>query len=160
MNKNSVYLIILFSIIWVILTESLALWSIAAGVVISAVCVYFCHRLLAMEKISNVNLWKLFLYAFYLIGQIYLAGFAAVRLIIVGAKTDIVRIKTDIDNDYLRVILANSITLTPGTLTLGLNDNRLTVLWLRPKTGAPQDLANAGDKIKGRLEKQLLKAQR
>ena len=158
MNRNSVYLILLFSIIWIILSESYAPATVVAGLVFSVACVYFSHRLLAMDKIANVKFLRLFLYVFYLLGQIYLAGFAAIKLIIKGASADIVRIKTNIDNDFLRVILANSITLTPGTLTLGLNDDRLTVLWLRDKKSAGQGLENADDQIKGKLEKQLSKA--
>ena len=158
MKRNTVYLIILFNIVWIILAENYAVWTVASGLVISIVCVLFSHKLLAVDKIANVNFLRLFLYVFYLLGQIYLAGFAAIKLIIKGARTDIVRIKTDIDNDFLRVILANSITLTPGTLTLSLNDDRLTVLWLRDRESAGEDLENAGDMVKGNLERQLSKA--
>ena len=36
-------------------------------------------------------------------------------------------IKTDIPSKFHRVILANSITLTPGTLTINLDDNYLLI---------------------------------
>ena len=156
--KNSIYLILILTIIWTILTENLTFWSIGTGHIISIICVYICGKLLRFDKISNINYWRLFLYVFYLIGQIYIAGIAAIKLIIKGAKTDIVVIHTEIDNDFLKVLLANSITLTPGTLTLELKDDRLTVLWLRDKKSGSQDTENADELIKGKLEKQLLKA--
>ena len=156
--KSTIYLVMIFTIIWVILTENLSFWSIGTGHILSIICVYICGKLLRFERISNINYWRLFLYVFYLIGQIYIAGIAAIKLIVKGAKTDIVVIYTEIDNDFLKVLLANSITLTPGTLTLELKDDRLTVLWLRSKTSGSQDTENADELIKGKLEKQLLKA--
>ena len=160
MNRNSIYLIILFTFIWIILSESISLWPAAAGLVVSIVCVYFSGKLLAVEKISNVSFWRLFIYIFYLAGQIYLAGFAAIILIIKGARSDIVKVDTKLESDFLKVILANSITLTPGTLVLELKGDIITVLWLRDKKSDPHDLENAGEQIKGKLEKQLLKAQK
>ena len=160
MSRVSVYLVVLYSAIWIILTESLALWSIATGIALGVISVFLCNKFIVIERISNLNIWRLLLYIPYLIVQIYLAGFAAIGLIIKGARTEIVKIRTDIDNEYLRVILANSITLTPGTLTLGLSDDRLTVLWLREKSAKPEDISDAGTIIKGKLEKQLKKAQK
>ena len=39
----------------------------------------------------------------------------------------IVRFKTDLKTKTARVLLANSITLTPGTITVALQDNEYTV---------------------------------
>ena len=157
-NRNSVYLVVLFTAIWVILTENTSALSIAAGFAIGCACIYCCHRFLSMDRIDDVHIGRLMLYIFYLIGQMYLAGFAAIKLIIMGAKTDVVTVRTDISSRFLRVLLANSITLTPGTLTLDLSGDRLTVLWLRPKASAPVGIEAAGEQIKGKLERQLQKA--
>ena len=45
--------------------------------------------------------------------------------------------------------MANSITMTPGTVTIELEDNRITVLWLENK---PVSKKEAGEIIKGDLE--------
>ena len=153
-------MVLAFTIVWIILTESLSPLLILAGFVVSVGCVYFCSKMLPLEKISNVNYWRLFVYVFYLIGQLYLAGMSAIKLIIIGAKVDIVEINTSIDNDLLRVFLANSITLTPGTLTLELFDDSLTVLWLREKASGYEDYGDADEIIKGGLERMLKKAQK
>ena len=160
MNRNSIYAFIAFSIIWIILTESFALWSVVTGLVVSLICVYFYNRLLDMEKISNVSFAKLGIYIFYLIGQIYLAGFGAIMLIIAGAKVNIVVINTGIEDDFLRVLLANSITLTPGTITLELQEDRITVLWLRDRNQGFEDNEDEDETIKGGLERMLIKAQK
>ena len=161
MKRNTVYFVLLFTILWIIMTESLSPWSILAGFAFSVLCVIFCYKMLPFEKIADINLWRLFLYSIYLIGQLYLAGLSAIRLVILGAKADIVEINTEIENDFLRVVLANSITITPGTLTLELQDDELTVLWLRKKTsGGYEDHEDPDETIKGGLERMLRKAQK
>ena len=159
MNKNSIYLIILLTIVWVVLCEELSVPVVATGILISAGCAYFCRKYLPLRVITGVNFLKLGMYPFYLIGQIYLAGFDAIKLIIKGAKVDVVEVKTEITNDFLRVILANSITLTPGTVSLDLNGETITILWLRDKASGSQDMVNAGELIKGKLERKLLNTQ-
>ena len=160
MKKNTVCLVVLFTAIWVILAESYAVLQIAIGFAVSIACVLCAHYFIEMDRITNVKIWKFITYIIYLIGQIYLAGFNAIKLIIIGAKVDIVKVKTNTDSDFFNVMLANSITLTPGTLSLGINENEIAVLWLREKDADAQELDNADEIIKGSLERQLLKAQK
>jgi multicomponent Na+:H+ antiporter subunit E len=90
----------------------------------------------------------------------YWAAILAIKLILVGAKADVVKIRTKIKSDFLKVALANSITLVPGSVTLDLKDNRLTVMMLRDKNAKDEDLENAGKLMTEKLEKRLLKAQK
>ena len=159
MNKNSIYLIILLTAVWIILCEELSVSTVATGIAISAGVAYFYQKYLPLNAITGVNFLILAMYPFYLIGQIYIAGFNAIKLILTEAKVDIVEVKTKVTNELLRVILANSITLTPGTVSLELKDETITVLWLREKTSAPRDMDEAGESIKGKLERKLLKTQ-
>lgn len=39
----------------------------------------------------------------------------------------IVAVKTDLESDWKKLLLANSITLTPGTLTLDIKDDTLFI---------------------------------
>ena len=160
MNKNSIYSIIILTFLWVILSERISPVTMAAGLFIGAGCVFFSGKFLPLNKITGVNFFRLAMYPLYLIGQIYLAGFQAIRLILSGSKVDIVEIKTEITNEFLEVILANSITLIPGTVSLELKDEKITVLWLRDKKSGSDDMDKADEIIKGNLERKLLKAQR
>ena len=165
MNRNSVYLLILLTFVWVILSEKLSLLTLTAGILISAVSVYYSHKYLpsssiTVSSIMNVNFFRFAIYTVFLIGQVYLAGLHAIKIIMTGEKVYIVEVKTKITNDFLKVILTNSITLTPGSVSLDLKDETITVLWLRGKKSGPGDLDNAGDLLIGKLEKKLLKAQR
>lgn len=69
-------------------------------------------------------------YALLLIKEIVKASLAMLRLIVTGRPYEpvIVSFSTELKSGFTRVILANSITLTPGTITAELDaDGRFTV---------------------------------
>ena len=158
LQKGSIYTAIALTIVWVILREQLLLLDVLAGFALSIICLYFFHKFLPLGNIEDVSFVKLITYPFYLIGQIYLSGLYVIKIIFIGAKVDIVDIKTTIKNDTLRVILADSITLTPGSILLELKEETLTLLWLR-SIRAPECTDDADVLLKGGLEERLLKAQ-
>ena len=160
MRRSIVYMIIAFSAIWIVLIENLTLWTVLSGLIVSVICVVLCRKFFPSDKIAGVNYFRFVLYVFYLIGQIYRAGLQAIKLILKGARSDIVTFETEITNDFLRVMLANSITLVPGSVTLDMHGEKLTVMMLRDKNATEQDLEKDSEKMKGRLEKRLLKAQK
>ncbi len=50
-----------------------------------------------------------------------------------------VTIKTGLDGDVSKLILANSITLTPGTLSVDLEENELLIHWVDVKGNTQDD---------------------
>lgn len=161
MDKNTILIIMGLTVMWIILLEGFTVVNLALGIIISAGCIYICHRLLPLPKmIKNINLFRFILYPFYLTGQVYLAAFNAMKLIFTGANVSVIQIRTQISNSFLRTILANSITLTPGSVSLELNDTIITILWLKKKTENHQDAEKAGELIKQKLEKMLIKAEK
>ena len=83
----------------------------------------------------------------------YAASFKVLYNIIRGnINPRIVHFRTKLKSDLARVILTNSITLTPGTIAIDLEDDHLIVHWLDAKTSHSR---YAGDLIKGKMEKLL-----
>ena len=160
MTGNTLYIIALLSAIWIIMFESLTIPVIAAGIAISVVSVYICRRLLPFQKMAGIDLLKFSIYPFYLIGQVYLSAFNAMKLIITGADVDIIEVKTKISGSFLRTIFANSITLTPGTISLELKDDTISVIWLNSKKDKEQNAEKAEAAIKNNLERVLLWAEK
>ena len=146
--------------IWIILTESFTVRTVATGFIISIGCVFFCNRFLPSPKTESINLFRLVLYIVYLFKQLYRAGLACIVIILTNAHVEIVEIKTQITNKFLRIILVNSITLVPGSISLDLNDDTITVLWLKKKTAETTEKEDAGEILKGKLERMLIKAQK
>jgi len=153
-------MIILLTIVWVILRESLTVVTAVAGLVLSACCVLLSRRLIPLAKTEPVKPLRLFVYVFYLLGQIYIGAIASVMIVLFGAHVEIVEIKTKLRSGVLRTILVNSITLVPGSVTLDLSEDTITVLWLTKKNASKAKLENAEELLKGKLERMLMKAQK
>lgn len=64
----------------------------------------------------------------------------------------IVKVKTSLKSDFAKALLANSITLTPGTVTIDIEGENLFVHWLTVDT---RDEHKVAKKIKGNYETQL-----
>ena len=148
------------TLVWVILMESVNFITLIGGVVLGWACVAYSHKFLPFRKIEKVNFFKLITYPFYLIGQIYASGLYVIKIIFTGERVDVVQIKTKIKNESLRVLLADSITLTPGSILLDMTDDKLTLVWLRPKTDPdPENTSDIDEQLKTRLENQIIKAE-
>jgi len=160
LSRNSLYLIVLLTVIWVILRESFSVATIIIGIVVSAFCVLFSRKLIPLTRTDAVKPFRLLIYIPYLLGQIYIGGIAAIKIILFGAHVEIVEVRTRIKSALLRTILVNSITLVPGSISLDLTGDRITILWLMRKTETAPDTENADELLKAKLERMLLKAEK
>jgi multicomponent Na+:H+ antiporter subunit E len=151
-------LFFLFGVLWIILNEKVSVITFMSGGILGILAVMLTENVLTYSNYRNtynVNIFEMLKYLFYLLFEIYYSGFSAVKMILSGdVNPDIVTIETEIEDDFKKCILANSITLTPGTVTLDVEGKRLKVLWINCLT---KDGKVAGEKIKGKLERKLLK---
>ena len=159
MSKNTFHTIIVLTLVWITLIEDFSIGTAATGIAISTISVYIYSRFLPFPKIENIIVFRFIIYLFYLFGQVFVCGFTAIKLILTGADVDIVEIKTNVSNGFLRSILANSFTLTPGSVSLELKDDKISLLWLKGKNDSHQDAVEAAELLKVKLEKKLLKSQ-
>ena len=161
MTKVRAVVVLTLTLVWIILVENLSLPFIAVGLAISIGCVIFSSRYLPLAKIENVDFAKLATYPFFLLGQVFSAGVYVSRIILFGARTDIVQASTELENDSLRIMLADSVTLTPGSLLLEIKGGVMTILWLRPRSHPNvEDTVDLDKQIMGKLESKLIKAQK
>jgi multicomponent Na+:H+ antiporter subunit E len=63
-----------------------------------------------------------------------------------------VEVETDLKGEISKLTLANSITLTPGTLTVDIGEDRLLVHWIDKKTSEPERIR---EEISGKFEKRI-----
>jgi len=160
LRRSTIYTVLLLTVLFIILYESFNIPVVVAGIGLSILCVYICSRLIPLPKVKNLNYFRLFVYAFYLIGQAYLGAFTAIKLIITGANVQVAEVKTNITNNFLRTILGISITLTPCTILLELEGEMYTVLYIQDKKHDTMDPESQDEYIKGKLERMLIKAER
>jgi len=153
-------MILLLTAVWIILRESFTAASVIVGLILSTGCILLSKRVIPLAGTDPVKPLRLVIYLIYLLGRVYIGGIATIWIILFGAHVEIVEIKTKLTNKALRTILVNSITLVPGSVSLGLKDDTITVLWLTRNTISRKEIENADELLKGKLERMLLKAQK
>ena len=147
---------LLLTAIWIVFSERIDIQTVVIGVIASAAAIFATNRLVLKDSygtLYRVRLFPIIHYAVRLLIAIYVAGFQAlVRMLSGRINVGIVDITTDLKHPFAISLLANSITLTPGTVTLSQEDQRLKVIWLDCHT---QDPDIAGPEIKGPFEELL-----
>ena len=127
-------MLLLFFLVWIIfngrLTMEIALFGIAvAGAVFGFVCRFMEYSL--KKELRFYRLMPAFVqYLYYLIKEIVFSNITVSRMILTRKEEMepvIVHVRTSLKSEIARVILANSITLTPGTITVSLTDDKLLV---------------------------------
>ena len=127
--------IVLFAF-WLVLSGRTETKFVVYGLLTSAVTVWLTYPLLLVPNkdgsrkyfVFGVSLPKFFCYAAWLLWQLFLAN-VDVLLATTGQTLAIdpkvVRFYFKADNPLASVVLANSITLTPGTVTINVTDDGL-----------------------------------
>jgi len=130
-----------------------ALWLVFSGKfdalhlsfgAISIVCVVFlCRGLVtraddpdANEVFPHMHWGRALLYPFWLLKEIALATFQVAWLVIqprMPIDPVLVRFRTGMKSNLAKVTLGNSITLTPGTFTLSIEDDVFLVHSIHPR---------------------------
>ncbi|HOK84826.1 MAG TPA: Na+/H+ antiporter subunit E [Tenuifilum sp.] len=156
--RNVANLFVLLFLIWLLLTGTFELTSLLLGLALAVT--------LALIFGKNSNVFgrfrmtpKVFVYSliylFVLSWEIVKSNID-VALRVLNPKLPInpgiVKVKTRLKSPIGRMILANSITLTPGTLTIDMKDDELYIHWIDVET---LDAEEASRKILGKFEKLL-----
>ena len=129
---------VLFFVLWLLLNGRITLEILCFGVVIDALLLYFMSRFMGRPLRREILLWKMFpLLAYYFLNLLYETAKAAVLVLGVALKPSarrrpvLVEFRSGLTREYQNVILANSITLTPGTITVFQERDRFIVHALR-----------------------------
>ena len=141
--KRFVHFLILL-IIWVLLTWSLQWQELIVGVVIALIAQLMLGDIFpvgAVKIFNQIRFFWLVVYAIVFIGYVIKANFdVAYRVLNVymPIKPGIVKVRTRLKTDMARTFLANSITLTPGTLSIDIVDDHLYVHWINIVSADPE----------------------
>ena len=127
-------MLILFFLFWVILNGKITTEIVVFGVVISAALYLFLCKFMDYSPKQDLILFrKLPVVAEYLvvlIREIVKANLGMIRFLFhpeILAEPTLVAFRTDLKSTAARVILANSITMTPGTITVRMEDGEYLV---------------------------------
>lgn len=119
--------------LWMLLEGRWTVETVLTGIVLSALVYLFCWKFLdyspRREWAVIRRLPRAVGYLFWLIGQIFVSGFMTISRIWSGreVRPHLVSFHSALRTDPGRVLLSQSITLTPGTLTVDQRDGRFLV---------------------------------
>ncbi len=157
---RKLFLFISMYIIWLFLTWPffpLNIQDIIAGIIVALIVVlFFGETSKETKKFFEIKryFWGIN-YIPVLIYYMVLANFDVLYRVLhpdMPISPGIVKIKTGLKSSIARTILCNSITLTPGTLSVDIIDNIIYVHWINV---SEHEIEGATQKIAGRFERIL-----
>ena len=145
-------------LIWLIANGTLATDTVLTGVVITAAIAF---AFAAFSRVYSVIRWSprvVYTYLLYLgvfLYELVKANLNVMRYVYsphIDIHPGIVEIKTSLQSPIGRLALANSITLTPGTLVVDMRGDSLFIHWINVTATDP---VAATQEIAGHFEKYL-----
>jgi len=153
------YTFILMFGFWLLLSGKFDLFHLTLGVISSLLVSWMSSDLLFVNKEKKgrlVEVWRFTLYMPWVIKEILMSTLHVTWLALHPAMKEkiaprIVNFKTNLESDAARVTLANSITLTPGTITVRVEEDVFTVHALSDKvaSGLPGEMEDRIARIFG-----------
>ncbi len=149
--------LIIYFVLWLLLTWSLDVQGLVAGAVLAILFALILSGLLPqrVERLFSPVRWFWAIAHLLSLGLwIIVANFDVLYRVVhpnLPIRPGIVKVKTSLKTDEAKTFLANSITLTPGTLTIDVIDDWLYVHWINVHENLEDTEAITRD-IAGRFE--------
>lgn len=147
-------------ILWLLLSFSLTTANIIVGVIASLITVFLFGKYFIKSVIPFLQPQRYFWLIVYLLVFIWeciKANFdVAYRVLHPGMpiKPGIVKVKLNLKTNMAKMMLANSITMTPGTISVDIIDDYIYVHWIYVSSEDPVEYSQ---KISERFEKYIKK---
>lgn len=124
----------LFFLAWIIFNGRLTVEIVLFGIAISGAVFFFMCKFMDYSFRKELNFYKkvpIFLqYCFVLLKEIVLANLTVCRMVLTRKEVVepvLVHVSTSLKTDLAKTLLANAITLTPGTITVSVTGQKLLV---------------------------------
>lgn len=138
--RDQIVLFLTLLLFWVMLNGTLAADSIGMGILVSlSITVLFRQGLSFFTEfhLTPQAIVAGFGYYIYFFKELFKSNFRLAVIVLspsLPIKPGIVKVRTKLKSRMGRLMLANSISLTPGTLTIELDDEWIYVHWVTVET--------------------------
>jgi multicomponent Na+:H+ antiporter subunit E len=135
--------IVLLALAWVALTGDVSLASILFGLVLGALAVWVAWPLGPYPLFGRVRPLKAVGLLVYFAGQVVLANLKVAAAVLGPRRLlrpALVAVPLDVTGDDQIAVLSNLITLTPGTLSLDVSEDRTTLFVHAMSASSAEDL--------------------
>jgi len=156
--KGFFWLLVVTFVLWLALSSKLDLPELFCGGLVCLVISLFGAQMYSRLGFPSLSVKMVLFFLIYIIvlfWEIIKANLDVAYRVIhpkMPIKPGIVVIKTSLKSDIAKMILANSITLTPGTFTLDVIGDNLLIHWINVKA---ENIDDATNMIGQRFEKYL-----
>jgi multicomponent Na+:H+ antiporter subunit E len=153
-------LFILSLIFWLLLTFRLTIPNFIVGSVASLICSLFFGKFFITNVYKLLQPQRYFWFLIYLVVFLWeciKANFDVAYRVLHPAmpiRPGIVKVKLNLKSELARTLLANSITMTPGTISVDIIDDYLYVHWIYIRSEDPEIYTTM---ITGAFEKYIKK---
>jgi multicomponent Na+:H+ antiporter subunit E len=125
-------------VLWLVLSASLGIQNIIVGIVVSFAIALLYTKMFPDDDVDSFSPYRLLAYFYVLMKNLVISNIQINKRILskeLNISEAIVAVETDLESDWKKLLLANSITLTPGTLTLDIKGNTLFIHTLQYEEG-------------------------
>jgi multicomponent Na+:H+ antiporter subunit E len=157
--KGFFYLTVSLIVLWFFLTNSKNPQEVITGILLSVILGLVLNDFFAglgLPAPTPTRCFYAIFYIFFLLKEIIVSNFDVAYRVLspnMPIRPGIVVVKTKLKSDLAKLILANSITLTPGTFTLGFVGDTLLIHWIYVTDDSKDGIAKIGDKFEYYLTK-------
>lgn len=160
-QRSRLFVFIFSFLVWIALTSIRDLQEVVAGLIVAALVSIVAGKfLITSEKSEHIvkRFFSAIKYLFKFLWEMAKANLHVAYIVIhpnLPIKPGIVKIKTKLTKDSAITVLTNSITLTPGTLTIDVNPEtrELYIHWIDVES---TDVGKNTKTIGGKFEKLLM----
>ncbi len=152
------YAVIALFLLWIVLTSTVFWQELLAGLVFSIIIAAISYSMFNEKGLGNLSPRRV-LYAMayipFFLWEVIKANFDVAYRVVhpdMPIRPGIVEIRTEMKSDIGKLGLANSITLTPGTLTMDVDGDRMFIHWINVET---EDVEEASMIIGRKFERYL-----
>lgn len=159
MKKHKVYFeFIILILFWLLLVGKVNTISILSGSIVSLFAVFFSGFVFGkidIKRVRYINIFVLMSFMFNVFLEIIIAAYYHIIRVVVGYEmTVIFDIKLDIFDEMAIILISNAITLTPGTMTVQVNGNTITIAaFIKDE----KDISSISDRILEKFQTPFIK---
>jgi len=127
---------------WLILTSNFQMPNILVGATVSFSIALLYTKLFTHNTFEFINPFWLGVYILVLLKNIIISNLQITKRTLskdMKLSPAIVAVKTELKSEWKKLLLANSITLTPGTLTLDVKDDTLFIHVIEYREGSSKE---------------------
>ncbi len=137
---------------WIGLTASFHWQELLTGAIVSIITAWASLQLAPENPGEDLSLSNWLKFAPLLLWEIVLANIAVAKIVLspkLNIKPGFVLVPTKLTSPRKKWFLAHAITLTPGTVTADILDDKMLIHWIDVQEGTPEV---QGEMIKGKFE--------